>query len=113
MSVANRILERDIPYEAVAVCRLIAPILTGIPLRFGYKGLVIVAYLVGRIPCLISVGRADEVCCAPKGITTRRPRSFPSAPGSCGIFPAGTPAAIDSSEKSEITLPAGRFVTRL
>ena len=52
---ANRILERAIPFEAVKACRLAAPILTEKPLRFRYKGLVIVAYKVGEVPQMISV----------------------------------------------------------
>lgn len=52
---ANRILEREIPFEAVKACRLAAPILTEKPLRFRYKGFVIVAYKVGKVPRMISV----------------------------------------------------------
>ncbi len=61
MHAANRILEREIPYEAVEACRLVAPILNQNPLRFRYKGLVIVAYKIGAIPRMISVWTANEV----------------------------------------------------
>lgn len=61
MHAANRILEREIPYEAVNACRLVAPILNENPLRFRYNGLVIVAYKVGSIPQMISVWKAEKV----------------------------------------------------
>lgn len=60
MHAANRILERKIPYEAVDACRIAAPILNENPLRFRYKGLVIVAYKVDSIPRMISVWKAEE-----------------------------------------------------
>lgn len=60
MHAANRILEREIPYEAVKACRLAAPILTEIPLRFRYKGLVIVAYKIGEVPRMISVWKEEK-----------------------------------------------------
>lgn len=60
MHAANRILERDIPYEAVEACRVAAPILNENPLRFRYKGLVIVAYKVDFMPRMISVWKAGE-----------------------------------------------------
>lgn len=60
MHAASRILEREIPYEAVDACRIAAPILNKNPLRFRYKGLVIVAYKVGTIPCMISVWKVSE-----------------------------------------------------
>lgn len=60
MHAANRILERDIPYEAVEACRVAAPILNENPLRFRYKGLVIVAYKVDSMPRMISVWKAGE-----------------------------------------------------
>ena len=60
MHAANRILEREIPYEAVEACRLAAPILNETPLRFRYKELVIVAYKTGSIPRMISVWKASE-----------------------------------------------------
>ncbi len=60
MHAANRILEREIPYEAVDACRLAAPILNDNPLRFRYKGLVIVAYRVGSSPQMISVWKAEK-----------------------------------------------------
>lgn len=60
MHAANRILEREIPYEAVKACRLTAPILTEIPLRFRYKGLVIVAYKIGEVPRMISVWKEGK-----------------------------------------------------
>jgi hypothetical protein len=55
MHAANRILEREISYEAVEGCRLATPILNGNPLRFRYKDLVIVACKDGSIPRIISV----------------------------------------------------------
>jgi hypothetical protein len=60
MHAANRILEREIPYEAVEACRLAAPILNENPLRFRYKDLVIVAYKAGSIPRMISVWKTGE-----------------------------------------------------
>jgi hypothetical protein len=57
---ANRILERAIPFEAVKACRLAAPILTEKPLRFRYKGLVIVAYKVDEVPRMISVWKEEK-----------------------------------------------------
>ena len=60
MHAANRILEREISYEAVEGCRLATPILNGNPLRFRYKGLVIVAYKVDSMPRMISVWKAGE-----------------------------------------------------
>ena len=57
---ANRILERAIPFEAVKACRLAAPILTEKPLRFRYRGLVIVAYKVDEVPRMISVWKEGK-----------------------------------------------------
>ena len=60
MHAANRILEREIPYEAVEACRLAAPILNRNPLRFRYKGLVIVACKVDSTPRMVSVWKAED-----------------------------------------------------
>lgn len=56
---ANRALEREIPFEAVEVCRKVAPILNENPLRFRCGDLVIVAKKAGEIPRIISVWRAE------------------------------------------------------
>ena len=61
MHAANRILEREIPYRAVEACRLAAPILNDIPLRFRFGNLEIVASKVGRTPRMLSVWRTDEL----------------------------------------------------
>lgn len=55
---ANRILERNIPFDAVEACRIAAPILNENPLRFRYRGLVIVARKAGGVPRIISVWKA-------------------------------------------------------
>lgn len=57
---ANRMLEREIPYEAVDACRKVAPILNENPLRFRFKDLVIVACKTEETPRIISVWRNDE-----------------------------------------------------
>jgi hypothetical protein len=57
---ANRMLEREIPYEAVEACRKVAPILNENPLRFRFKDLVIVACKDEDTPRIISVWRNDE-----------------------------------------------------
>jgi hypothetical protein len=56
---ANRILEREIPFEAIDACRMVAPILNKNPLRFRYRDLVIVARKAGASPRIISVWRAE------------------------------------------------------
>ena len=56
---ANRILERDIPFEAIEACRMVSPLLNNKPLKFRYRGLVIVAKKVRTIPQIISVWRAE------------------------------------------------------
>ncbi|ORJ61318.1 DUF4258 domain-containing protein [Geothermobacter hydrogeniphilus] len=59
MHAANRALERNIPFEAVEACRMVAPILNDKPLRFRYRDLVIVARMADSTPRIISVWRAE------------------------------------------------------
>jgi hypothetical protein len=56
---ANRLLERDIPCEAVDICRLVVPLLNENPLRFRYRDLVIVAAKADGRPRIISVWKID------------------------------------------------------
>lgn len=60
---ANRILERQIPFEAVEGVRAISAILNDTPLRFIYKGMVIVAAKDGDTSRIISVWKKGEATC--------------------------------------------------
>ena len=51
---ANRVLERDIPLEAVEGVRHLLPLLNEKPLRFRYKGVQVVARLVDGSPRIIT-----------------------------------------------------------
>ena len=51
---ANRFLERDIPLEAVEGVRHLLPLLNEKPLRFRYKGVLVVARLVNGSPRIIT-----------------------------------------------------------
>ena len=51
---ANRVLERDIPLEAVEGVRHLLPLLNEKPLKFRYKGVQVVARLVNGLPRIIT-----------------------------------------------------------
>ncbi len=51
---ANRFLERDIPLEAVEGVRHLLPLLNSKPLKFRYKGVLVVARLVNGSPRIIT-----------------------------------------------------------
>jgi len=51
---ANRFLERDIPLEAVEGVRYLLPLLNEKPLKFRYKGVLVVARLVNGSPRIIT-----------------------------------------------------------
>jgi hypothetical protein len=51
---ANRFLERDIPLEAVEGVRHLLPLLNEKPLKFRYKGVLVVARLVNGSPTIIT-----------------------------------------------------------
>ena len=51
---ANRFLERDIPLEADEGVRHLLPLLNEKPLRFRYKGVLVVARLVSGSPRIIT-----------------------------------------------------------
>lgn len=51
---ANRFLERDIPLEAVEGVRHLLPLLDENPLKFRYKGVLVVARLVNGSPRIIT-----------------------------------------------------------
>lgn len=51
---ANRFLERDIPLEAVDGVRHLLPLLNEKPLKFRYKGVLVVARLVNGSPRIIT-----------------------------------------------------------
>lgn len=51
---ANRFLERDIPLEAVEGVRHLLPLLNEKPLKFRYKGVLVVARLVNGLPRIIT-----------------------------------------------------------
>ena len=51
---ANRFLERDIPLEAVEGVRHLLPLLNEKPLKFRYKGVLVVARLVNGSPRIIT-----------------------------------------------------------
>jgi hypothetical protein len=51
---ANRFLERDIPLEAVEGVRHLLPLLNEKPLKFRYKGILVVARLVNGSPRIIT-----------------------------------------------------------
>lgn len=54
---ANRFLERDIPLEAVEGVRYLLPLLNARPLKFRYKGVLVVARLVDGFPRIITAWR--------------------------------------------------------
>ena len=54
---ANRFLERDIPLEAVEGVRYLLPLLNAKPLKFRYKGVLVVARLVDGYPRIITAWR--------------------------------------------------------
>lgn len=54
---ANRFLERDIPLEAVEGVRHLLPLLNYKPLKFRYKGVLVVARLVNGSPRIITAWR--------------------------------------------------------
>jgi hypothetical protein len=54
---ANRVLERDIPLEAVEGVRHLLPLLNTKPLKFRYKGVFVVARLVNGSPKIITAWR--------------------------------------------------------
>ncbi|MBI5657725.1 MAG: hypothetical protein HZC44_13255 [Geobacter sp.] len=51
---ANRFLERDIPLEAVEGVRHLMPLLNDKPLKFRYKGVLVVARRVNGSPRIIT-----------------------------------------------------------
>ena len=51
---ANRFLERDIPLEAVEGVRHLLPLLNEKPLKFRYRGVLVVARLVNGAPRIIT-----------------------------------------------------------
>jgi hypothetical protein len=51
---ANRFLERDIPLEAVEGVRHLLPLLNDKPLKFRYKGVLVVVRLVNGSPRIIT-----------------------------------------------------------
>lgn len=51
---ANRFLERNIPLEAVEGVRHLLPLLNEKPLKFRYKGVLVVARLVNGSPRIIT-----------------------------------------------------------
>ena len=51
---ANRFLERDIPLEAVEGVRHLLPLLNEKPLKFRYRGVLVVARLVNGSPRIIT-----------------------------------------------------------
>lgn len=55
---ANRFLERDIPLEAVEGVRHLLPLLNSKPLKFRYKGVLVVARLVNDSPRIITAWRS-------------------------------------------------------
>jgi hypothetical protein len=54
---ANRVLERDIPLEALEGVRHLMPLLNTKPLKFRYKGVFVVARLVNGSPRIITAWR--------------------------------------------------------
>jgi hypothetical protein len=54
---ANRVLERDIPLEALEGVRHLMPLLNSKPLKFRYKGVFVVARLVNGSPRIITAWR--------------------------------------------------------
>ena len=54
---ANRFLERDIPLEAVEGVRHLLPLLNSKPLKFRYRGVLVVARLVNGSPRIITAWR--------------------------------------------------------
>ena len=54
---ANRFLERDIPLEAVEGVRHLMPLLNSKPLKFRYKGVLVVARIVNGSPRIITAWR--------------------------------------------------------
>ena len=54
---ANRVLERDIPLEALEGVRHLLPLLNTKPLKFRYKGVFVVARLVNGSPRIITAWR--------------------------------------------------------
>ena len=54
---ANRFLEQDIPPEAVEGVRHLLPLLNDKPLKFRYKGVMVVARLVNGSPRIITAWR--------------------------------------------------------
>lgn len=54
---ANRFLERDIPLEAVEGVRHLLPLLNSKPLKFRYKGVLVVARIVNGSPRIITAWR--------------------------------------------------------
>jgi len=54
---ANRFLERDIPLEAVEGVRHLLPLLNDKPLKFRYKGVLVVARMVNGSPRIITAWR--------------------------------------------------------
>ena len=54
LHVANRILERSVPLEALEGVKLAVPLLTEKPLRFRYKGVTVIARMAFGCPKIIS-----------------------------------------------------------
>jgi hypothetical protein len=54
---ANRFLERNIPLEAVEGVRHLLPLLNSKPLKFRYKGVLVVARIVNGSPRIITAWR--------------------------------------------------------
>lgn len=54
---ANRVLERDIPLEALEGVRHLLPLLNTKPLKFRYKGVLVVARLVNGSARIITAWR--------------------------------------------------------
>lgn len=54
---ANRVLERSVPLEAVQGVQIALPLLCERPLKFKYKGVVIVATLTNGRPKIITCWR--------------------------------------------------------
>lgn len=57
---ANRFLERDIPLEAVEGVRHLLPLLNEKPLKFRYKGVLVVARLVNGSPRIITAWKVPS-----------------------------------------------------
>lgn len=66
---ANRVLERDIPLEALEGVRHLLPLLNTKPLKFRYKGVLVVARLVNGSARIITAWRIPPNLDYSKGST--------------------------------------------